>query len=156
MAITRRETAILVGGLVLGIAGAWALFVKGDGAAAPKVSERGAAPAATVARLAISADLCAFDRTLPSAGDGDGKVALEGNLDGKGAQAVRDLLVTGKEASAAGHRRDAETAFLMACRAAGHLSGENRILLADAMYRLGRHYAMVEPTSPQAKRDDLK
>ncbi|QJW83923.1 hypothetical protein HK414_07915 [Ramlibacter terrae] len=80
---------------------------------------------------------------------------LEAELAGKGAGDVRDLLVQGKEAAASGHLRDAETAFMMACRAAGKLSGTD-VLLADAMYRLGSHYAAVEGAAPEGKRGEIR
>lgn len=160
MAISRREAALLAGGLVLGLAGAWAVFGRGDGAAPPvnvaKPEAGRSAPAAAAPTKVASADLCSFDRVVAPSGDGDGQLRLEAELAGKGASDVRDLLVKGKESAAAGHPRDAETAFMMACRAAGKLSGSDAILLADAMYRLGSHYAAVEGAAPAGKRDELR
>ena len=166
MAISRREAALLAAGLVLGLAGAWALFGRGETGAppvevakpAPGRSAAAAAAAAAAAEpaLAASAELCSFDRVVARGDSGDGQLRLETNLADKGASDVRELLVRGKEAAASGRPRDAETAFLMACRTAGKLSGSDAILLADAMYRLGSHYAAVESAAPAAKRGEIR
>lgn len=160
MAISRREAALLAAGLVLGLAGAWALFGRGE-TGAPRVdvakpATGRSAAAVTQPALVGSAELCSFDRVVSREDSGDGKLRLETNLADKGASDVRELLVRGKEAAASGRSRDAETAFLMACRTAGQLSGSDAILLADAMYRLGSHYAAVESAAPAAKRGEIR
>ncbi|MDB5750954.1 MAG: hypothetical protein JWP65_1375, partial [Ramlibacter sp.] len=161
MAISRREAAILVGGLLLGVAGAWALFANGSGnkpqtETVAQTRPAVAAPPSAPTTLVVAPDTCAFHPAVPSAGAGDGALRLDKDLSGKDAEDVKALLVTGKESAAAGHRRDAETAFLMACRAAGKLSGNDGVLLADASYRLGRHYALMEPAAPAAVRGELR
>lgn len=73
--------------------------------------------------------------------DGDGRLKLQADLSGKSTSDVASLIVIGKEAAAADRPRDAEVAFMMACRASDLLVAANTLAPADARYQLGRHYA---------------
>lgn len=146
---------MFVAGLLLGVVGAAALFNAGrdsdDGpaeraATAPQSSVMGAAAAPAVR--------CSFGQIVSAAGREDGLLPLDKDLQGRSASAVTTLLTTGKEAAAAGKQRDAETAFLMACRSAETLKND-AIPLADAHYQLGRHYAQVAASPNAANRDEM-
>jgi len=73
---------------------------------------------------------------------------------------VAPLIQAGKEAAASGQRRDAEVAFLTACRIADAVNGPASVESADARYQLGRHYAGVVESSagsaPEAERQQLR
>jgi hypothetical protein len=110
-----------------------------DVAAAP-AAKAGPAKAAERAPVLASARTdCGFDRLL-KAGPGDGEVRWQ---DEPPASEVSSLILRGKEAAAGGQRRDAESAFLMACRAAERKTPADPLQVADAKYQLGRHYAAV-------------
>lgn len=163
MAISRRAAAMVAGGLLSGLAGAWVLFGTGGDAPPPeapnlaaRTAPERAAPAAATAPASVPAgEACGFDPIVQKGEQGDGELVLERNLDGKGEGEVRALLVAGKEAAAAGRRRDAEVAFLMACRAAAGLEARG-MPLADARYRLGRHYAMMAGVAAASAREELR
>lgn len=164
MAISRRAAAMVAGGLLSGLAGAWVLFGTGGDAPPPEAPnlaartapERSAPAAGTAPAPAVSAgEACGFDPIVQKGEQSDGELVLERNLDGKGEGEVRALLVAGKEAAAAGRRRDAEVAFLMACRAAAGLEASG-MPLADARYRLGRHYAMMAGVAAASGREELR
>src|SRR5690606_22748009 len=79
---------------------------------------------------------------------------VDKDLQAASAGTISALLLSGKEAAAAGKARDAEAAFLMACRSAEGLTGDP-VPLADAQYQLGRHYAQLASLPDAARRDEL-
>jgi hypothetical protein len=89
-------------------------------------------------------------------GDGDGQQTLQSNPKGASASEVAALILSGKEAAAAGHMRDAEVAFLNACRNAEVVQGGDGVSLADAMYQLGRHYSNVAMAGAANKQELLQ
>lgn len=121
---------------------------------------RGPAPAEVVA-LAHSLPppspvACDFAPLVPRAGEEDGRERLAGEAPRLDVAGIAQWLRTGKEAAAAGRWRDAEVAFLGACRAAERL--EDRAALADARYHLARHYSHVARGAERladARRRDL-
>jgi len=147
MAIDWRKATLFGGALMAGVAaGAIGMMSMrgGDGpyAGSPAPAKRtmGAAPAST-AFLAAVAGNCEIEPMLATAGEGDGQEVLQAKAVAASADAVGALLLSGKEAAAAGRQRDAEVAFLNACRNAAVLKEGDGAALADAMYQLGRHYA---------------
>ncbi|MDB5957012.1 hypothetical protein [Ramlibacter sp.] len=91
----------------------------------------------------VAAQSC-DDTAIVPPGRGDGQQSLQPAPSVASASEVAALLLTGKEAAASGHMRDAEIVFLNACRDARVVPGkEAAVTLADAMYQLGRHYATV-------------
>src|SRR5690606_22780062 len=84
----------------------------------------------------------------------DGTLRVDKDLQAASSGAISALLLSGKEAAAAGKARDAEAAFLMACRSAEGLTGDP-VPLADAQYQLGRHYAQLASLPDAKRRDEL-
>lgn len=144
--IQDSRKALLFGvGLLVGVAaGAVGMLSLrgGDGpyASVPAASGKGAGTSST-AFLAAVAGNCELSPLLPSAGDGDGKERLQDKADAASPDEVAGLILSGKEAAASGRQRDAEVAFLNACRNAAALPERGVVPLADSMYQLARHYA---------------
>jgi hypothetical protein len=102
-----------------------------------------ATPAAGLARPApstpVAAVPCPSSPLAKSRSAEDGKFEVLDSISDKRAPDVAALIVIGKEAAAAGRARDAEVAFIMACRVATQLE-PGGVALADAKYELGWHY----------------
>lgn len=147
-----KRVGLFVGGVAVGAVLAGVLV------GLPRKTEPVAAsappPGAAVQPAAVTASTrtvdCSFAPMVPAASKDDGLLPLDKDLQGNSSAAVATLVLAGKEASAAGKPRDAETAFLMACRT-GESVKNDPIPLADAQYQLGRHYAQVAapPDAPQ-------
>lgn len=159
MTPTSRRNVVFIAVLLLGAAGAAAMFFMRPGdAPGPAVSQ--SAPQAEATKVAGAAPAalpqadCSFAPIVASAGGDDGQVTLKESAADQSSSAVSALLVKGKEAAAAGNRRDAEAQFLMACRTAEGLA-KDPVPLADAMYQLGRHYAQLAAAPDAAKRPEL-
>ncbi|MDB5928641.1 MAG: hypothetical protein JWR60_348 [Polaromonas sp.] len=73
----------------------------------------------------------------------DGRFPLQNDVSGLIAPDIASFLLIGKESYAAGRQRDAEVAFLMACRVANQLKGADSVEVADAKYQLGWLYARL-------------
>lgn len=147
MAIPWRKATLFGGALLAGVAaGAIGMMSLrgGDGpyanSPAPATHTMGAAPASTAFLSAVAGN-CEVAPLLPAGGEGDGQEVLQAKAAAVSAEAVRSLILSGKEAAASGRQRDAEVAFLNACRNAAVLKEGDGAPLADAMYQLGRHYA---------------
>ena len=78
-----------------------------------------------------------------AASEKDGKFPLQAGVEGLIAADITSFIFIGNEAAAAGRPRDAEAAFLMACRVADKLGGAGSVESADAKYQLGSHYARL-------------
>ena len=153
MAKTWRRGGVFAAGLALGLVAALAVVgitrdrVEDQSAAAPQ------APVETILAEASEAN-CRFAPIVPAASREDGLLPLDKDLQGRTASAVNTLILSGKEAAASGKPRDAEVAFLMACRSAETIEGDP-LPLADAHYQLGRHYAQVALAPDVPKRDTM-
>jgi hypothetical protein len=77
---------------------------------------------------------CTFAPVVAGSGKGDGQISLA-------EPDARIAIVRGKEAMASGRDRDAEIAFITACRAAAKAAPAGSVEIADAEYQLARHYA---------------
>lgn len=137
----------LVAGVALGAMGMMSLR-GGDGpyASSPaSTRSMGAASAPAPASTFVTAVSvnCELAPMLSNGGEGDGQVALQAKPSAASGSEVASLILSGKEAAAAGRQRDAEVSFLNACRNAAVLQEGDGIPLSDAMYQLGRHYATV-------------
>lgn len=145
--IQDSRKAMLFGvGLLVGVAaGAVGMLSLrgGDGpyASMPASTRAAGAGASSTAFLTAVAGNCELSPMLSSAGDGDGRERLQDKPDAASADEVASLILSGKEAAASGRQRDAEVAFLNACRNAAALPQGDVAPLADAMYQLARHYA---------------
>lgn len=159
MAINWRRGGVFAAGLGAGLIAALAIVgatrdrVGADDVAAANTSRGPSATATPVAVAAPRVD-CGFVPIVPAANREDGLLPLDKDLQGRTASAVNTLILSGKEAAAAGKPRDAETAFLMACRSAQNVQGDP-LPLADAHYQLGRHYAQVAASPEVPKRDAM-
>jgi uncharacterized protein YecT (DUF1311 family) len=157
MATNWRRGGLFAAGLAAGLVAALAIVGAtrdrvGDDEG-PRTAAEAPAAATTVA-LAPEVN-CRFSPIVPAAGREDGLLPLDKDLQGRTASAVNTLILSGKEAAAAGKPRDAETAFLMACRSAEDLAAKDTVPLADAHYQLGRHYAQVAAAPDVAKREEM-
>lgn len=155
MAINWARGGLFAGGILVGAVLAGALFTQGreprrDTAAAPPP---GALQQTAAAGNGRRID-CSFAPIVAPAGKEDGLLPLDKDLQGNSPAAVATLILSGKEAAAAGRPRDAEAAFLMACRSAEEVRNDP-IPLADAQYQLGRHYAQVAAPPDAPKRAEL-
>jgi colicin import membrane protein len=160
MAMDWRRGSIFVTGLLLGMAGMVAVLGSRDDAQdakpdkpvaqktapVPQPGAPGAAPSTNVAGAGPAAasfpsvNCSALEPVVQAMGSDDGKASLQPDV-GKGAGTALSLMTAGKEAAASGRMRDAETVFLMACRTAQSVQPADPVLVADAQYQLGRHYA---------------
>jgi hypothetical protein len=128
--------------------------------AAATAAARPAAAQPAVAAGPLPRTTCPLRPVLGSAGGKDGQLLPPAELTGKNASDITALVQTGKEAAASGQRRDAEVAFLTACRIADAVNGPASVESADARYQLGRHYAAVVEASagaaPEPERQQLR
>lgn len=150
MVLTNPRKRILwtAGSVLVGVAvGAAAMMSLrgGDGpyATSPPSTRTLGAPSAASAFVTAVASNCDSAPMLPTAGESDGRAVLQNEPAAASGSEVASLILSGKEAAAAGRQRDAEVTFLNACRNAAALREGDGIPLADAMYQLGRHYATV-------------
>ena len=117
------------------MASAWLVMMGGAGAA-PRADLSAASP--PVQRAA-----CPAQPAAPVAGKKDGQFVLQADLSSMGAGDIASFIVLGKEAAASGRLRDAEVAFLMACRVASERKGVDSAESADARYQLGWLYGRL-------------
>jgi len=99
---------------------------------------------------------CPGAMTLPASANDDARFQLvEAGADHKPSD-VHAFIVIGKEAAASGRPRDAELAFIMACRVASK-AGTDPVLLADAKYQLARHFVeSARGRDPNVAKDLLR
>jgi len=164
MVLTNSRNRVLwgAGGLLAGVAlGAITMMSLrgGDGpySSSPPHATRsmGAASADASAFVTAVASNCDMAPMLPTAGEGDDRVVLQTKPAASSSE-VASLILSGKEAAAAGRRRDAEVSFLNACRSAAALRDGDGLPLADAMYQLGRHYANAAAFGASRSRELLE
>lgn len=96
---------------------------------------------------------CPGKPSIAPAGGEDGQFKLVERVANQRASDVAALVVIGKEAAASGRPRDAEVAFIIACRVATQLRSD--VHVADAKYQLAWHYANTARPGSTAVRDDL-
>ena len=96
-----------------------------------------------IAKEGLALSACSLQPAVAPAGEKDGQFPLQADVSGLTATDIGSFLVIGKQSAAAGRPRDAETAFLMACRVADKIKGASSVESADARYQLGAHYAAL-------------
>ena len=144
MTIGKRQLAIFASALALGAAvaaGVW-MFINSSSLRMADNAKITAMPASAVA-LALAPEPiapCGLQPAAPVAGQKDGNFLMHGDLSGTVATDTTRFIVAGKEAAVAGRPRDAEVAFLMACRVADKFRGTGSVESADAKYQLAWHY----------------
>jgi|GEM_PF-5203977 len=142
MAISRRQLSVFAIGIALGalvVSGIW-FWVNRLSPSAADNAKSIARPAPTVALAPKAVDPCPAELVAPVASGKDGKFVMQADLSGTAATDPAPFIVVGKEAAAAGRPRDAEVAFLTACRIAGKFKGADSVASADARYQLAWHY----------------
>ncbi|MEO5659088.1 MAG: hypothetical protein ABIQ90_04720 [Polaromonas sp.] len=145
MAITKRQVAIFASGLLLvavAVAGAW-VIIDPDLSLLLVKSKTSVAPPQPPVPASEQLAACPLQPAAAAAGEKDGQLPLEVGVSGLIAADIGTFIVVGSESVAAGRPRDAEVAFLMACRVADKLKGSNSVESADARYQLGAHYAAL-------------
>lgn len=153
MAINWRGGGVFAVGLLLGAVGAVVLVGQGRDDDKPAAASPDGTQLAALTAGAPKID-CSFAPMVAKAGRDDGTLPLDKDLQAASSGTVSALILSGKEAAAAGNARDAEVAFLMACRSAEGLKSD-AVPLADAQYQLARHYAQLAGAPGAARRDEL-
>ena len=142
MVIGKRQLAIFASVLALGVAvvaGVW-LFINPSLLRVSDIAKATAMPAPAVALAPEPIAPCALQPAAPVASQKDGNFLMHGDLSDTSATDTARFIVAGKEAAVAGRPRDAEVAFLMACRVADKFNGAGSVESADAKYQLAWHY----------------
>ncbi|MDB5890756.1 MAG: hypothetical protein JWP47_1587 [Polaromonas sp.] len=83
---------------------------------------------------------CPLQTALLARGDRDGRFPVQDDVSTLIAADIATFSVMGQEFAASGQPKDAEAAFLMACRVADQLKGADSTASADAKFQLGAHY----------------
>ena len=123
----------------LGLTAAWMGLSPASWSLNDKLSMAGLTSGPTApGGLALNA--CPLQPAIAAAGEKDGQFPLQADVAGLTAADIGSFLVIGKQSAAAGRPRDAEVAFLMACRVADKIKGSASVESADARYQLGTHY----------------
>lgn len=138
--INWRLAAVFASGIFLGgVAAAWAVLSMRTPATPQLATQvvKPSAPAKAAPAVAHQHAACPAPPVIAAARRDDGQMREPA---GKSASEISALILSGKEAAAAGRLRDAEVSFLSACRAADQLQGDDT-MAADARYQLARHYA---------------
>ncbi|WP_299759339.1 hypothetical protein [Ramlibacter sp.] len=101
------------------------------------------APAATPAVTSVADGGCPAQPMLPRTGPRDGQFSLQAALATNPAAEPSAFLTVAGEMAADGRARDAEVAYLVACRVAVQASGAPSTPVADVKTQLGQHYSAV-------------
>lgn len=89
---------------------------------------------------------CAFDPLVAAAETGpDGRFRIQSQAVAASRDDLPAYLAVAEDAAGKGRPRDAETAYIIACRMAGQVAGADSPELAEAKYRLASHYLSVAP-----------
>ena len=96
-----------------------------------------------IALAGLQLNACPSQPAIAAAGEKDGQFPLQTEVSGLTATDIGSFLVIGKQSAAADRPRDAEVAFLMACRVADKIKGTGSVESADARYQLGAHYGAL-------------
>ena len=112
-------------------------------------ADRVVAAAPVAAAVPISISTCPPQPAVPiNAARADGVFALEAALATVPPPSASAFLAVGREAAQQGRVRDAEVAFMAACRVAERQGGSHSAPVADAKVQLGEHYLAVAGRQP--------
>ena len=103
-----------------------------------------------IASDGLPLNACPLQPAIAAAGINDGQFPLQADVSGLTATDIGSFFVIGRQSAAGGRPRDAEVAFLMACRVADKVKGTRSIESADARYQLGAHYGALALAAPAA------
>jgi hypothetical protein len=85
---------------------------------------------------------------VPASADGrDGTFSLDAAMDTQPLPSASAFMTVGREAAKQGRARDAEVAFIAACRVAERRGGSHSAPVADAKAQLGEHYVALAARS---------
>ncbi|RZI70195.1 MAG: hypothetical protein EOP80_17030 [Variovorax sp.] len=101
-----------------------------------------AAPPAPVMAAAVPAG-CPADPLLARAGDADGQFSLQAALATNSGSDPSAFLKVAGDMAGQGRARDAEVAYIVACRVAAQASGSPSTPVADVQTQLAQHYAAL-------------
>jgi hypothetical protein len=136
-----RQGALYGGAVLLG-------FALGTGAL---MALRTASPAdgnAALQSAITPVASCSFEPLLQPAARADAQFNAPAEVTDKTVLDVAAYVSVANDAATQGRIRDAEVAFITACRIAGHLLGAPSLELADTRYQLARHYTTVAAAGP--------
>ena len=155
--LTPRTLIVFASGFALAAAAVVAVWMlpSADTSLAPGKPKTSVAPPQQIALGSGQLAICPIEPAAIAASDKDGKFPLQTGVEGLIAADITSFIVVGNEAAAADRPRDAEAAFLMACRVADKLGGAGSIESADAKYQLGSHYAKLALGTGGANRAEL-
>lgn len=109
-------------------------------ASSPKTAANPASVAVTQA-VPITVSTCPPQAAVPTNAEArDGAFALEAAMAADPLPSSAAFMAVGREAAQQGRMRDAEVAFIAACRVAERLGGSHSAPIADAKAQLGEHY----------------
>jgi hypothetical protein len=165
MVTRQRKTGLFVAGAAGGaviVLAAW-LALSGTGrmpwqpeAASQRYAQQSAdaarpATAATTAAQAvpISVSSCPPQPAVAANGAQDGKFSLEKALDTVPLPSASAFLAVAREAAQQSRYRDAEVAFIAACRVAERQDGSHSTPVADAKSQLAEHYVAMAARATQ-------
>lgn len=112
--------------------------------------------AASSSSLAVPVQACGFEPAVPAQGEADGRYRLKAAMTSvAAAPAPAAFTSAGREAAGEGRNRDAEVAFIVACRLAASASPAPSVPLADAELELAQHYAAAASTAQDELRSEL-
>lgn len=155
--LTPQTLIVFASGFALAAAAVVAVWIlpTADTSLAPGKPKTSVAPPQQIAPGSGQLTICPIEPAAIAASDKDGKFPLQTSVEGLIAADITSFIVIGNEAAAADRPRDAEAAFLMACRVADKLGGAGSIESADAKYQLGSHYAKLALGTAGANRAEL-
>ena len=147
LALSARELLVFASGFALAAVAAVGMWMLpgSDSSPVPGKPKTSVAVAPPLPAALASGQLatCPTEPAAAPANEKDGQFPLQAGVEGLIAADITSFIVIGNEAAAAGRPRDAEAAFLMACRVADKLGGAGSVESADAKYQLGSHYARL-------------
>lgn len=143
MVVSRRQGWVFAAGLLVGIATGAGLLLGLQHAdpASRVIATALAQPVPARAAPPVDAASCRFDPLLPAdAARQDGRFRMQGHVPRADVSDVPAYLAVASDAAAQGRLRDAELAYIVACRMAGQAAGADAPELADARYQLASLY----------------
>jgi hypothetical protein len=155
---SKRHSLVFAGGLLFGVFIAAAVFsgVKSPGTTAMAADSPSADPASVAHAQAATSGDCGFAPILVAAPQGDGKFPVPMDVPHGEALDVPAFIAVGNDAAAQKRPRDAEVAYITACRIASLVAATDPALLADAKYQLANLYLQALPSGGTVRQAAVK
>ena len=155
--ISWRDASFTAGGVVLGAAACALVVTALQWAGSPSQQQPPTPAAQPVAAVIQPSVTCPLRPAAAKSGNTDGRFQMPAELTHYGPGDAGAFMVIGKEASAEGRLRDAEIAFLMACRVADRFKGAESVESANARAQLALHYeTLLRMDGPGAASAELQ